>query len=75
MFAQGPNACTISLNTHVIVLFANKYDESQVMTLGKQLYPKNVKGFLEAYEDATAQPFGYLVIDCNPKSPVFKVAY
>ncbi len=69
MFAQGPYAHTISMNTHVLVLFANKHDESQVMTLGKQLCPKNVKGFLETYEDATAQPFGYLVIDCNPKSP------
>ena len=69
IFAQGPCSRTISLNTHILVLFANKRDESQAVSLGKQLYPHNVKGFMEAYEDATAQPFGYLVVDCDPKSP------
>ena len=69
VFAQGPCSRTISLNTHILILFANKRDESQAITLGKQLYPHNVKGFLQAYEDATTQPFGYLVVDCDPKSP------
>ncbi len=69
VFAQGSCSRTISLNTHILVLFTNKRDESQAITLGKQLYPHNVKGFMEAYEDATAKPFGYLVIDCDPKSP------
>jgi hypothetical protein len=69
IFAQGPCARNISLNTHVLVIFANKRDESQSLNLGKQLYPGFSKGFLEAYEDATSQPFGYLVVDCNPKSP------
>ena len=69
LFAQGPYARTISLNTHVLVLFGNKRDESQVVFLAKQLYPGNVKGFLEAYWDATENNFGYLVVDCNPQSP------
>ena len=69
VFAQGPYARTISLNTHVLVLFGNKRDESQVVFLAKQIYPGNVKGFLEAYWDATEKNFGYLVVDCNPQSP------
>ena len=69
VFAQGPCARSIALNTHILVLFANKRDESQAITLGKQLYPGYTKAFLEAYEDATSKPFGYLVIDCDPKSP------
>ena len=69
VFAQGPCSRNISLNTHVLVIFANKRDESQSLYLGKQLYPGNSKGFLEAYQDATCKPFGYLVIDCDPKSP------
>ena len=71
VFAKGPCARTISLNTHVLVLFANKRDASQAVSLGKQLYPGRVKGFVQAYEDATLSlnPFGYLVVDCNPTSP------
>ena len=69
IFAQGPCARTININTHVLVLFANKRDESQTLNLGKQLYPCNSKIFMEAYEDATSFLHGYLVIDCDPKSP------
>ena len=45
VFAQGPCSKTISINTHILVLFANKRDESQAMNLGKQLYPSNSKVF------------------------------
>ena len=50
------------------MLFANKRDEQQAHILGKQVCPGNLKLFTEAYEDATACPHGYLVIDCDPKS-------
>ena len=68
VFAQGPCSRTTSINTHILVIFANKRDESQALNLGKQLYPCNSKVFMEAYEDATSVLHGYLVIDCNPKS-------
>ena len=54
IFAQGPCARTININTHILVIFANKRDESQALNLGKQLYPCNSKIFMEAYEDATS---------------------
>jgi hypothetical protein len=69
LFAQGPYARTISLNTHILVLFANKRDESQSFQLAKQLYPGETQYFLKVYKDATSPPFGYLLIDCDPKSP------
>ena len=70
IFAQGPCARTININTHILVIFANKRDESQAFNLGKQLYPgvNGSKFFMEVYEDATSQSYGYLVIDCDPKS-------
>lgn len=35
--------------------------------LGAQLFPGTaLRHFLEAYEDATAEPFGYLLIDMHP---------
>ena len=54
IFAQGPCARTININTYILVIFANKRDESQALNLGKQLYPCNSKMFMEAYEDATS---------------------
>ena len=69
VFAQGPCSRTININTHILVLFANKRDESQALMLGKQLYPCKSRGFMEAYEDATSNLHGYLVVDCDPKSP------
>ncbi len=69
IFAQGPCSRTININTHILVIFANKRDESQALNLGKQLYPCNSKAFMEAYQDATSTLHGYLVVDCDPKSP------
>ena len=69
IFAQGPCSRTININTHILIVFANKRDESQAFNLGKQLYPFSSKGFMEVYQDATSEVYGYLVIDCDPKSP------
>ena len=68
IFAQGLYSRSINLNTHIIVLFRNKRDETQIHTLGKQLFPGNKQIFIEAYNDATFQRYGYLVIDCDPTS-------
>ena len=67
VFAQGPCARTININTHILVIFANKRDESQALYLGKQLFPWNSKIFMEAYEDATSEMYGYLIVDCDPQ--------
>ena len=69
IFAQGPCARNINLNIHILVLFANKRDEQQSHILGRQLYPGSLRVFIEAYEDATFEPYGYLVVDCSPQSP------
>ena len=69
IFAQGPCARTINIYTHILVISANKRDESQALNLGKQLYPCNSKIFMEAYEDAISSLHGYLVVDYDPKSP------
>ena len=43
VFQKGPNARTISLNTHIHVLFANKRDEAQVSMLAHQLFHSKTK--------------------------------
>ena len=74
IFAQGPYSRSINLNTHIIILFRNKRNETQIHTLGKQLFPGNKQAFIEAYNDATEYQYGYLLKDCDPTSlNVFKL--
>ena len=68
-FKKGPNAKTISLNTHIHVLFASKRDEAQVKVLAHQLFLSKTKKnkFLTMYDEHMKQRYGYLVIDCTPQ--------
>lgn len=68
LYVQGARSRTIALNTTYLVLMKNVRDVSQIATLGRQLYPGKSKVLLEAYEDATATPYGYLVVDMSPHS-------
>ena len=71
VFAQGKCSKTISLNTLILVLFPNHRDQSQIMILARQQSPRSPDLFLEAFEDATQMPYGYLVVDCTPKCPEY----
>lgn len=72
IFQKGPCARTISLNSHIQVLFANKRDESQIAILARQLYrsPEKKKKFLQVYDTHMKHRYEYLVIDCTPDMPV-----
>ena len=69
IFQSGPHARTISLNCHVIVVFANKRDESQIKTFARQLYPSKWRRFMAVYEKNMNYEYCYLVIDCTPSHP------
>ena len=64
LFHQGKYCRDISLNTHYFFLFKNPRDIQQIKLLGRQLGMS--KKLLEVYLDATADPFGYLLIDLSP---------
>lgn len=64
MFCPGKHARTINLNCHYLVLFRNARDVQQVGVLSKQL-GMGTK-LIEAYKDATSEPYGYLVVDLSP---------
>ena len=75
-FQKGPNARTISLNTHIHILFVNKRDESQVSIFAHQLFhsKRKKKHFLNVNDEHMKNRFVYLAIDCTPKfSPEIKV--
>jgi hypothetical protein len=73
-FCPGREFRTISLNTHYFFLFRNNRDELQIQTLGRQIFPGQVKYFMDAYRKATAKKYSYLLVDLSPHSnPKYKL--
>ena len=68
LFHHGKEMRNISLNTHYIILFKNPRDSQQISTLARQMYPGKSQFLIEAYQDATKHPHGYLFIDLKPST-------
>ena len=56
-------------NSHFIILFKNPVDKLSVMTLARQMYPGHSEKFMTAFEKATKQPYGHLIVDLKPFTP------
>ena len=63
IFHQNKEHRNISLNAQYIVLMKNPRDSSQIRRLSQQIYPGGSTLLREAYETATSEAHGYLVID------------
>ena len=51
-------------NSHYLILFKNP-----VSILARQIFPQQVKYFMQAYKDATSQPYTYLLLDLKQTCP------
>ena len=69
LFFGGKFMRNISLNSQYIILLKNARDKRQIISLGSQIYPRNLSYFLDAYDKATNKPFGYLLIDLSTNTP------
>uniref|UniRef100_A0A914I6D7 Chromo domain-containing protein n=1 Tax=Globodera rostochiensis TaxID=31243 RepID=A0A914I6D7_GLORO len=56
-------------NSHYLVLMRNPAGELQTRTLATHLFTSRFAHFIEAYRDACAKNFGYLLVDMHPQSP------
>jgi hypothetical protein len=65
----GNNLKIARANTHYLILMRNPQAMHNVRMIGTQLYPGRLKYFMEAFMDATAQPYSYLCIDQHPNTP------
>lgn len=63
LFYKGKSSRSIALNASYLVLFKNPRDKQQISIIAKQMYPGNTQFFMDAFNDATAKPHGYLLID------------
>ena len=68
LFHYGREMRTLSLNSHYLILFKNPRDHLQIATLARQMYPGRSQFLIEAFEDATKVPHGYLIIDLKPET-------
>jgi hypothetical protein len=66
LFHRGPSMRDIHLNAHYVVLFKSPRDRGQVGYIGRQAFPGQRQYFMEAYQDATRNPYGYLLLDFKP---------
>ena len=66
LYCKGKHSRTINLNTHIYVLMKNPRDVSQLQCLARQAFLGKSTFLMEAYKDATSQPYGYLVLDFSP---------
>ncbi len=69
LYSKGKENRTISLNTHYLVLFKNPRDLTQIMHLGRQMFPDRSKYFRDAFADATSRPYAYLLVDLKTTTP------
>ena len=60
MFPPGklPRAINLILNYHHQIVFRNGRDPLGVLTLARQMYPKQHGFLMKAYRDATTEPYG-----------------
>ena len=68
-FNKNKQNRNISLNTHYLILFKNPRDVGQIACLGRQMFPTQLRYFLESFADATALPYGYLLVDLRTTAP------
>ena len=56
------------INSHYIILLKNPSDRLQLLNLARQIFPGKQKGMVEAFDDACAERFGYLLLDLEPST-------
>ena len=69
LFPPGKQSRTISLNSHYMTVFKNPRDSLGIATLARQMYPHNTNFLLKSFQDATAKPYGYLLLDLHQLTP------
>ena len=63
LFPQGKACRDIAFNTQNLILFDNPIDRQQVASLSKRIFPSSSTNFMKRFEQATARPYRFLVVD------------
>ena len=59
----------MSLSATHLVLFKNPRDQSQIVSLARQLSPGNARYIIDGFRDITKKPYSYVVFDLHQATP------
>ena len=68
MFPKGKYKTDISRNAQYVVLFRSPSDRKQIDIFAERAFAKDRKNFMSAYAKETLKPYGYILIDNQPKT-------
>lgn len=66
LYYPGKQIRTMNLNAHYLVIFKTPRDQSAIYHIAKQISQGNSKYVIDAFRQAVAQPYGYLLVDLKP---------
>ena len=69
MFPKGKFNTDISRNAHYLTLFRSPSDRKQIDIIAERSFAKDRPNFMTVYGKVTAKPYGYVLIDNQPKTP------
>ena len=72
MFPKGKFNTDISRNGQYITLFRSPSDRKQIDMVAERIFAKDKSNFMSAYAKETERPYGYLLINNQPKTPTEK---
>ena len=68
MFPKGKFNTDISRNAQYLVLFRSPSDRKQIDMIAERIFAKDRPNFMSVYGKVTTQPYGYVLIDNQPKT-------
>ena len=68
MFPKGKFNTDISRNAQYMVLFRSPSDRKQIDIIAERIFAKDQPHFMSVYGNVTAKPYGYVLIDNQPKT-------
>ena len=69
LFYHGSERTTLVRCAHYLIIFKNPLDASVPLFLAQKIMPLQRKLFMNIYDQATAKPYGYLLIDGKQDTP------
>ena len=69
MFPKGKFNTDISRNAQYLILFRSPSDRKQIDMIAERIFAKDRPNFMTVYGKVTAKPYGYVLIDNQPKTP------
>ena len=68
LFSKNKYFRDISLNSTYVVLFKNIRDKQQISNFAKQFAPGKNKQFIDLFQEATSEPYSYVLLDNHQKT-------